>query len=65
MILRNLGLGKTSMDDNIREQVKILGDILEEKFCQKPFDPAGHFTIAAFNSLWSLLNGDQFDLEVQ
>ena len=46
------------------EQVKILGDVLEDKFCNIPFEPRGHFTIAVLNSLWTLLDGEQFEVEV-
>ena len=59
--LKDLGFGKTSMEDTIMDEVEKLCDELK-KFEGKPFKWEGILNVSVLNGLWSLLVGEKLQL---
>ena len=61
-VLKDLGFGKTSMEDTIMDEVEKLCDELR-KFEGKPFKWEGILNVSVLNGLWGLLVGEKLQLD--
>ena len=57
--LRDLGFGKSKMEEVIEEQVEYFCKQILEKSNGQPIDISGKFNIAVVNALWTLLTSEQ------
>ncbi len=60
--LRDLGFGKSSMEDMIVEEVQELCKELEKK-ADKPIDVKNSFNLAVLNSLWTIATNKRLDYD--
>jgi methyl farnesoate epoxidase/farnesoate epoxidase len=60
--LRDFGFGKTSMEALFQEEVAKLCQHLSKK-CDEPINLNGTMNISVLNALWSILVGENLDLE--
>lgn len=58
--LRDIGFGKSSMEDLILNEVQELLTVLKDK-CGKPFEVEHLFEMAVVNALWTLVSGRRFE----
>ncbi|KAG8003541.1 Cytochrome P450 2J6 [Nibea albiflora] len=59
--LRSFGLGKSSLEQNICEEVRHLQEEMEKEKGGEPFNPAGLFNNAVSNIICQLVMGKRFD----
>ena len=62
--LRDFGLGKSSMEDMISEEVGDLLKLLDQKL-NKPLEVRYIFNLSIINGLWKIVTGTRFHLEDQ
>ena len=60
--LRDFGLGKSSMEDSIQDEIRQLQELLD-KHLNQPINMNKIFNLASVNALWTLLTGLRFSLE--
>ena len=61
--LRDLGLGRSTMEDAINMEVDKLTDMLKENYTGEPVDLQAKLNVSIVNALWFLLVGENFSLE--
>ena len=60
--LRDFGVGKSTMEDVLKEDLGNLFEMLDKKL-GKPFKMQQIFNVAVVNGLWKILTGKRFDLD--
>ena len=61
--LKDLGFGKSSMEDSINGEVEKLINQLKAKHEGKPVDLRGLMNMSIVNALWVLVTGESLDLD--
>lgn len=64
--LKDLGFGRTTMEDTIHEEVRVLINVINEQLTSSPDNIVnfkGIFNLSTLNILWALVAGERFSRE--
>ena len=62
-ILRDLGYGKTIIEDIIEEEIDELMEHIDNHWLDTPLDVAQFFNVSVVASLWRIISGEKLKID--
>ena len=62
-VLRDLGYGKTTLEDIIEEEIEKLMQFIDDNWLDTPLDVSEFFNVSFLASLWRIISGEQLTMD--